>query len=454
MDENFLITTPMAERLYHDCAEMLPVIDYHNHLSVTDVLENRCFGDIAELWLVNDPYKHRAMRICGVEEKYITGNASNYEKFKQWCRIMPELIGNPLWHWSRLELACVFGIELALNEKNASEIWETANEQLKNPSLSAHGILEKFHVEYAAPCQMITESPDCFCQMKNFAPSLRGDGILPLSKTFLEKLQQCTGVEITSLGALQNAFSKQLDAFDRAGCRFSDHALDDGFRYAKDDGANEKRFFRLLSGEILDEEERMRLDSHVMRILGSEYAKRGWVMQLHMGALRHTSSRLRRIAGPAGGFAGIGRCAVSEMVSFLDDLECMGSLPRTILFTLNPSDNAQLSILSGSFSEDGVAGKVQQGAAWWWCDHMDGIRSVLDTMSAYSVLSVFLGMTTDSRSLLSFVRHEYFRRVFCGWLGEKVQKGEFPDDAEALKTIVRKVCYQNVKSILEEKGES
>ena len=452
MNENFLLTTPLAQRLYHECAEELPVIDYHNHLSVEDVIANRQFGDIAELWLLSDPYKHRAMRICGVEERLITGGASNFEKFEAWCRIFSGLVGNPLQHWSQMELARVFDIDLFLNAENARRIWDAANEKLKDQSLFARGILERFRVEYAAPCQMITDSPDKFMQLSRLAPSLRGDGILPLTKEFVERLGKSAGVAITSLDSLKAAFSKRMDEFHRAGCRFSDHDLDSGFRYDKDDGGNEKRFEKILRGEVLSEDDSARLCSHVLRMLGGEYALRGWVMQLHIGALRSTSSRLRGIAGPAGGFAGIGRCAVAEVVSFLDDLEQGAGLPRTILFTLNPADNAQLAILSGSFSEDGVAGKVQQGAAWWWCDHLGGIRGVLDSFSEFSVLSVFLGMTTDSRSPLSFVRHEYFRRVFCGWLGEKVQRGDFQSGFEDLRELVHRVCYQNVKDILV-KGE-
>ena len=241
MNENFLLTTPLAQRLYHECAEELPVIDYHNHLSVEDVIANRQFGDIAELWLLSDPYKHRAMRICGVEERLITGGASNFEKFEAWCRIFSGLVGNPLQHWSQMELARVFDIDLFLNAENARRIWDAANEKLKDLSLFARGILERFRVEYAAPCQMITDSPDKFMQLSRLAPSLRGDGILPLTKEFVERLGKSAGVAITSLDSLKAAFSKRMDEFHRAGCRFSDHALDSGFRYDKDDGGNEKR---------------------------------------------------------------------------------------------------------------------------------------------------------------------------------------------------------------------
>lgn len=449
-NENFLLQTPLAQQLYHEVAKPLPIIDFHNHLSVSDLLTNRRFNNLAELWLLNDPYKHRAMRICGVCERYITGEASDYEKFEEWCRIFPHLTGNPLQHWSQLELSRVFGIELAINSKNAHEIWERANACLGQKGWFAQDYLDQFRVEYAAPCRMLTESTEEFCYNERLAPSLRGDGILPLTQKLIAELELSADVTIASLEDLAMAFSKCLEKFHRSGCRFSDHALDDGFCYRRDDGKNGRRFSKLLSGGTLDLEENLCLSSHVLRMLGKEYAERGWVMQLHIGALRSTSSRLREIAGPAGGFAGIGRCAVPEVVNFLDDLEQSGSLPRTMLFTLNPSDNAQLSVLSGSFSEDGIAGKVQQGAAWWWCDHIGGIRGVLDTISEYGVLSVFMGMTTDSRSLLSFSRHEYFRRVLCGWIAEKVQQEIFPNDYETLAELVRKVCYQNLKNILSE----
>lgn len=447
-DRHFLLTTPLAQTLYHTYAAPLPIVDFHNHLYVPDLLADRQYENLAALWLLSDPYKHRAMRICGVEERLITGEAEPYEKFRAWCSVFPRLIGNPLYHWSQMELSKVFSIDTPICGENAEYIWDAANEQLRDTAFSARGLLRRFQVEYAAPCCGVTEDISVFEGLEVLAPSLRGDEIFPLTLSFVQRLESCTETKITNLAALKQAFSRRLDAFHRAGCRFSDHALDDGFVYLSEDGKNDERFMRLLRGEMLHKEDADYLHSAVLRLLGELYAAHNWVMQLHSGARRHTSSRLRKVAGPAGGFAAIGNSPVAAIIKLLDDLESTGDLPRTLLFTLNPADNAALSVLSGSFNEEGVPSKVQQGTAWWWCDHITGMREVFESFSAYSVLSAFLGMTTDSRSLLSFMRHEYFRRIFCGWLGEKAEKGELPKDAAMLKELVEKVCYQNAKAIL------
>ena len=343
-----------------------------------------------------------------------------------------------------MELSKIFGIDKKICVENAKYIWEAANEKLSLKEFYAKSLLDKFNVEYAAPCMSIFDDVSVLKGEKNLAPSMRCDDILPFNSTVINKLDK----KPESLEALAKVFSGKMTVLHEAGCRFSDHALDDGFIYFKDDGKNEERFKRLLGGEVLSDEEEKYLCSAVLRILGKEYAKRGWAMQLHCGARRYTSTRLRNVAGPAGGFAAIGNSSVEAITEFLNDLEKEELLPRTIVFTLNPSDNAAISILSGSFCEDGIRGKVQQGTAWWWCDHAKGMREVFESMSAYSVISTFLGMTTDSRNILSFVRHEYFRRIFCGWLGEKAEKGEMPKDTKLLSEIVRNVCYENVKNIL------
>lgn len=448
MDDNFLLETELSRRLYFECARDLPVIDYHNHLSVVEIAEDRRFESITQLWIASDPYKHRAMRICGVGEEYITGNASDYEKFMAWSGVLPKLIGNPIYHWSLMELKEVFQIETPLNPGNAADIWSRITEMLKKPELTAKNLLQRFHVEYSAPCCDIFTELSGFSCLSNLAPSLRGDGMLPLRAEWVGKLEKISGIKIRSLHDLRNALSKRLDAFHRQGCRFADHALDDGFRYVPDDQCNERRFQQVLAGVQPDSRDDRVLSSELLRMLGGEYAKRGWVMQLHMGAIRETSSRLRNIAGPAGGFAGIGKCSVRDIVALLDDLEQKEMLPRTILFPLNPSDQEALCVLGGSFTGTGMPGKVQLGAAWWWCDHIRGIREVLETFSSYGVLSVFYGMTTDSRSLLSLVRHDYFRRILCGWLGEKAERMELPEDFSALGGLVESICYGNGKKIL------
>jgi glucuronate isomerase len=447
MDDNFLLNTPLSRRLYHERAKDLPLIDYHNHLSVDDFAADRKFRNLAELWIISDPYKHRAMRICGVEERAITGEAEDYEKFEAWMSVLPKLVGNALYDWSILEMKRVFGIELIPEAVNPKEIWDTANRMLAEADYSAMGLLSKFNVEYAAPVASLTDDISSFLHFSNLAPSLRGDNIVELSADTVAKLAAMTGLSITNLDHLSYAISKRLDDFHTAGCRFSDHALDNGFQYVEDDGLNEQRFGSLHGTGSLNKEDAKHLASEILRRLAAQYAKRGWTMQLHIGAQRYTSTRLRNLVGPAGGYAGIGSCCdVASLTRMLDRFEqSPEGLPRMLLFTLNPADNAVMSVLSGSYSQDGIAGKVQQGPAWWWCDHLYGMKEVFEIISSFGVLSVFIGMTTDSRSILSLVRHEYFRRVLCAWLGDKAEKGEMPNSFEALEQVVRNVCYYNAK---------
>ncbi len=447
-DNNFLLTTTLSQRLYHECAQMLPIIDFHNHLNVSDIVNDRQYEDIAQLWLLGDPYKHRAMRICGVDEHYITGNADNFEKFSKWCETVPKLIGNPLYHWSHIELKKILWCDKDLCGENARYIWDEVNEKLLSRDFSSREILKRFNIEYSAPCCSITDTLSHFEESDVVSPSLRGDDMLGMSLAFISQLEKCTKMKIKDLADLKKAFSIRFDLFHQVGCRFSDHALDDGFTYFEDDGKNAERFSRIIQGDTLSKADLCILDSEILRFASAEYSKRGWVMQLHCGARRYTSSRLRSVAGPAGGFAAIGKSSIGDVILLLNDLEKDGNLPRTVIFTLNPCQNAEVSILSGSFNESGIPGKVQQGAAWWWCDHLGGIYDLFEDISAYSVLSTFIGMTTDSRSILSFVRHEYFRRLLCRWLGEKAEKGIFPDDLKALMRICENVCYKNAKTIL------
>lgn len=447
MDENFLLHTPLSRRLYHECAEPLPVIDYHNHLNIRELAEGKNYSNLARLWLISDPYKHRAMRICGVDERYITGDASDYDKFKKWMAVLPRLIGNPLYDWSVLEMKRIFHIDFIPGVTEAEWLWEQADKKLALPEFSVRAMLDRFHVEYAAPCAAITDDISAFEKMENLVPSLRGDSMIDAIRETADSLEQLIQAPIHTLQDYYCAIRRRLEAFARAGCRFSDHALDDGFLYKKEEEPAEALFERSRTGGLLTEEEKQLLSSQILRFLSAEYAKRGWTMQLHIGAQRITSSRLRAAAGPAGGFAGIGNCChVKSLTQMLDDFEKGPyGLPKVILFTLNPADNAVMSVLGGSYSRDGTEGLVQQGPAWWWCDHLYGMREVFENLAAFGVLSVFIGMTTDSRSILSFVRHEYFRRAFCGWLGEKAEKGDLDVSEELLKGLVKDVCYSNAQ---------
>lgn len=352
MDFYFLLGSKVAKQLY-DEVECLPIIDYHNHLSIEDISNNKRFYDVYDLWIKPDPYKHRAMRMCGVEERYITGDASKEEKFLKWAEVLPKLQLNPLSHWSAMELERVFGIKEFLNAQNAKTIYEQCNLYLKNNTVTVGSLLDLFQVEYACPCQSLIDDITCFTDNKRFSPSLRGDDIVLPSKFFLEKLEKTTQIKINSLLDFEKAVEKRLVDFKEVGCRFTDHALDDGFLFYEDDFKNGQRFETLLTGEM-DKEEKERLRSYILVRLAALYAKHGFVLQLHIGAQRYTSTRLRNCVGPAGGFAGIGNSVnVSALTRYLDAVESTKyGLPKILLFTLNPADNALISVLSGSYAKD------------------------------------------------------------------------------------------------------
>lgn len=445
MPDYRILKSALGQKIYETYAKNLPIIDYHNHLCVEDILGDRVFENITQLWIAVDPYKHRAMRILGVPEKYITGDATDFEKFEKWYGCLPRLAGNPLYDWSCMEFKTIFDIDLEPFTAPAVQVYTAVNETLK--TLSAKKLLAKFNIEYSAPCAVLTDNINVFSQLPGICPSLRADTVVSPDRGLVQGLSQCTQMPIRSLQDFEEAVEKRIAQFYGVGCRFSDHALDHGFAYVSDDGKNAQRFAKILCAEPLQMEDNLRLSSYILKFLGSLYAKYGMTMQLHIGAKRTTSSRLRSIAGPAGGYAGIGSTVdVGALTSLLDDIEQVNGLPRTILFTLNPADNAVMSVLSGSYSADGVESVVTQGPAWWWCDHAQGMRQMLDHMSVYSVLSTFVGMTTDSRSLLSFVRHDYFRQILCQWIAEKVEQGYLPENEDILKDMITRMCYANAKT--------
>jgi glucuronate isomerase len=374
--KDFLLKTKTAWRLYHDHAEGLPIIDFHNHLSARDLADDRRFENITQLWIATDPYKHRAMRIAGVPERLITGDATDREKFDAWAATVPKTIGNPLFHWTALELKRHFDITEPLSPATAERVWDACSDR-----------------RYTA--RQLISNVECLCTSDRLTDDLSAHA----------RLADFTTRVLPSVRDAEMVDAKRFDEFQHLGCRLADHGTDN--------------FQSLLP-------------------LAREYARRGWVMQLHFGAQRETSSRLRKLAGPAGGYATIGNsCDIPSLCRFLDDLEKEDCLPRTILYPLNPADYAAIATLTGSFP-----GKVQFGPAWWYNDHALGIRHHLDTLASYGLLSTFVGMTTDSRCLLSMVRHEYFRRVLCDWLGDKVEDGELPSD---LGWLVRAIAYENAR---------
>lgn len=452
MNQNHLIQNQTAAKLYAH-VKNLPIIDYHNHLSFSDIRNNRRFTDVYALWIEPDPYKHRAMRMCGVEEAYITGDAPPKEKFIKWWETLPKLLGNPLHTWSVMEIERVLGITASPNGQNASEIYHRCNTYLQENIMSANTLLDRFRVEYISPCASILDDIEICRNNTGFSPSLRGDDIVSMEPAFLTCLRDLTKTETFDLSSFQNAICHRLDVFEACGCRFSDHALDNGFTYDLDDGKNAERFAALCRGS-LPHTEKTKLSSYILTFLCKEYAARHITLQLHIGAERYTSTRLRQTAGAFGGFAGIGNSVdISSLTRFLDAVDCSThGLPKTILFTLNPADNELISVLAGSYSKNGTAGLVTQGPAWWWCDHISGIRAVLESSASFGVLYNFVGMTTDSRSFLSFVRHDYFRRILCSWLGEKYESGEWLCSVQDLQELAHRICYQNAYSTVRQGG--
>lgn len=462
IDDDFLLQNKIAQELYHETARELPVIDYHNHLNPAQLASDHRFYNLAELWVIPDQYKHRAMRISGVPEAGITGLESDKQKFLNWARIFPKTLGNPLFHWSCLELKHIFGIDALLNEQQAESIWQRCNESLQQEGFTALGILKKWRVELLCTSDDLLADLQMHIQASRRSeigvlPSLRGDTIVELRRSsfpnWLASLETQTGLHIDSLEQYQLAIQKKLDHFQQAGCLLADHALDAGFvmNIPTRDLAN-ALFQKLLAGALLSEEEYDALHAYLLVFLGKEYALRAWKLQLHIGAQRQTSTRLRRLAGGAGGFAAIGKATdMASLVRFLDTLEQDGLLPKVILYTLNPMDNEAFASLTGSFAEDGVAGKLQFGPAWWYNDHYDGVRDQLVTLANYSLLPHAIGMTTDSRSLLSFSRHDYYRRVLCNLLGEWAAQGRLPMEAGLLHQLVSGLCYENAKNWITDK---
>lgn len=457
-DNDFLLMNDYGKQLYHSVAASLPVIDPHNHIDPAALAGNRKFDNIYQLWVQNDPYKHRAMRIYGIDEALITGDKPDYERFLAWATCFPATIGNPLFHWSCMELKSLFGITEILTPSNARKIWDQANELLQQEKFTALNIVKGFGVELLCTSDDLCDSLEHHIQLSKqetgltCLPSLRADSIIafnqPSFASWLEKLQAITTTEVVDLETYKAALINRLNFFDETGCLLSDHSLDSGFTYTSCDALLATSLFKkVVEKEKLANEEIIALQSYLLRYLGTEYAKRKWKMQLHIGAYRYTSSVLRNKVGPAGGYACIGGTAnVPSLCLFLDELDKEGALPKTILYTLNPADNAVFASITGSYSEDGVQGKIQFGPAWWYNDHYEGITQQLLALSSYGLLSTSIGMTTDSRSIVSFIRHDYYRRILCNLLGSWVHEGRLPNDWELLETMVENISYNNIKS--------
>ena len=464
MGPDFLLENEPARRLYHEHAAAMPICDYHSHLSPAEIAGNVQFDNLTELWLKGDHYKWRAMRSAGIDERRITGEANDRERFQAWAETVPDCLGNPLYHWTHLELRHPLGIEdTLLSPATAEEVWSTARERLATPQLSAQGILGRFKVRTVCTTDDPVDSLDLHRRhaasgaMPVMLPTFRADAVLKVADPgfidYLDALEQASGVGIRHFDDLLAALYQRLEHFAAHGCCLSDHSLEKpDFIKPPSPAELDRLLDRRRRGETLSKDESSGVTSAVLLWLGREYARRGWVMQLHLGALRSLSQRGLAEIGANSGFDAIGDVTYAEaLAAFLDALDRDRMLPRTVVYNLNPRDNEMLASLVGSFPSDGIPGKLQFGAAWWFNDQRDGIERQLTTQMNFGLLRHFVGMLTDSRSLLSFSRHDYFRRIFCQLLGAQIQRGELPRDLERIGELVRAVCYDNVQRYLFER---
>ncbi len=457
MDDSFLLSTPTAKRLFDACRNE-PIFDWHCHLSPKEIYENKKPRDIAELWLGGDHYKWRAMRSCGISEEYITGDKSPYEKFLAWARCMPSLIGNPLYHWTHLELQRYFDVYEPLSERTADRIWQAANEKIENGDFTPRSLIARSNVA----CVCTTDDPaDTLEYHEKLAaddsfgvkvlPAFRPDKALaveaPTFLPWLRQLETVCGREIRTYAALKTALAERIAFFGQLGCRATDHAFALPPYRPASEAALEEVFACALRGETPDDAAAESWKTELFRFLAKEYYKRGWAMEVHLGAMRNNNRRMFEQLGPDAGFDSVGDGDVAYKLSrLLDSLDAEGSLPRTILFCLNPKDNYVLGSMLGNFQRPEAASKLQFGSGWWFNDNIDGMRAQMSALANLGALAKFVGMVTDSRSFLSYPRHEYFRRILCEFIGNLVENGEYPADFNTLEEIVRDVSFRNAKA--------
>ncbi|MCL2763491.1 MAG: glucuronate isomerase [Treponema sp.] len=473
LDQNFLLLTKTAEKLYHEAAAQEPIFDYHCHLIPQEIAENRRFSDLTSIWLgsgagggaVGDHYKWRQMRANGVHEQFITGNADPYEKFLAWADTVPRLIGNPLYHWTHLELQRYFDIHEPLTPQSAPAIWKAANERLAaDPSLSVHGIFKKFNVFAVGTTDDPADSLKWHTKAMEtrVLPSFRPDRILNIEKPdfaeYIATLGTAAGKTIHHFDDLLDVIRDRIAFFHTMGCRISDHGLD-GMPFTSalcDPGLWEKEvkdiFAQALNGKKPGAKENESWKTFLLYFLGQEYAERGWVMQLHLAAIRNTNSAALASLGPDTGYDAVHDYPVTEKLArFMDLLHSQGKLPKTILYSLNRKDLYPLATLMGCFqgesspAKQAIPGKIQLGSAWWFMDHIDGMETQLRLLANTGLLSRFVGMLTDSRSFLSYPRHEYFRRILCNILGTWAENGEIPNDFDLLGGMVRDISFRNAQ---------
>ena len=457
LDKDFLLNTEAARILYHEAAEKQPIIDYHCHLNPREIYEDIRYENITRVWLGGDHYKWRLMRSAGVPEKYITGDSSDWEKFEKYAEVLGKAIGNPLHHWSHLELRRFFGYEGILNKQTAKEVWELANAKLQSEGYTSRGLIMMSNVDTICTTDDPVDTLEWHEKLaadKTFPvtvlPAWRPDKAMNLEKpTFLEYLAQletAAGMKIASFADLKAALSRRLDFFAAHGSKLSDHALNYVMYAPASEEEIEAIFAARLNGTLPDAEAEAKFKTAFMTAMAGEYTRRGWVMQLHYGCRRDNNLGMFRAMGPDTGFDCVDNYAPSaQTAAFLGALEDAGSLPKTILYSLNTNDNAAIDTILGCFQNDTAVGRIQHGSAWWFNDHFDGMSDQLKSLASLGYLAGFVGMLTDSRSFLSYPRHEYFRRILCRIFGDWVEEGFYPEDFDTLKEIVADISYNNAK---------
>ncbi len=455
--KDFLLSTNTAKTLYHDFAEDLPVIDYHCHVNPQEIFEDKHFENLYEVWLTGDHYKWRIMRSNGVDERYITGDASPREKFQKFAEALPMAIGNPMYHWCHLELKNYFGYEGVLNGDTAEEVWNLAKEKLQQKDMGVRGIIERSNVCFIGT----TDDPiDSLCWHKKLmeddsfkpvvAPTFRPDKALNIEKAewkdYLSRLSAAADVQIRDVESLKLALRKRMDHFAACGCKASDHGLDYMIFRPLPPAQVEDIMKKALAGIPVSQEEAESFKTELLIFCGKCYSELGWVLQLHYNCLRNPNTEMFKKLGPDTGFDCIGPYPSSQTLpKYLDALYAQNALPKTIIYSLDAADNSFIDTLIGAFQGTEVAGKLQHGSAWWFNDNKTGMREQLTSLANLSLLGNFVGMLTDSRSFLSYTRHEYFRRILCELIGSWVENGEYPADKKALEKIVSGICYYNAK---------
>ena len=463
LSEDFLLQTQTAKTLYHQYAEDMPIYDYHCHLPVRDIAENKKFENLTRIWLYGDHYKWRALRANGVKEKLITGNGSDFEKFQAWAATVPKTLCNPLYQWTHLELKRYFGIEGKLLDANtAKEIYDTCTEMLQTDAFSTQSIMQKMNVRVVCTTDDPTDSLEYHQQLRddqNFPvrvlPAFRPDKAMAVESPanfndWVDQLAAAADTEITNYETYMTALHQRHDFFHKTGCRLSDHGIEQPYAQNYTETQIRRIFDKVRSGKTLEKSEVRQFKSAMLIELAVMDAEKSWVQQFHLGVLRNTNTRAMQHIGPDTGFDTIGDFEIGKpLARFLDRLENRGKLTKTILYVVNPRDNELIAAMTGNFQDGSIPGKIQFGSAWWYNDQKDGMEHQITALANIGLLSRFVGMLTDSRSFLSYPRHEYFRRVLCNLLGRDVENGELPDDPELIGSMIKDICYNNAVSYFE-----